>query len=188
MDPPPCLTNPCLTNPCLTNPCLTNPCLDYVASVHDIFKEAKEDPALKSQINMEQLLKNANNSDVKSLDTITKEVLSEIKDIFTQTQTQSSQSERHAAIKEMYAKLKEYRVINEIFEIHRGKHVRWIRRQTGAPKLTNGGIIIDVKFLDTGTHILVKCGKRFIQIKYDDCVIFQKLSDDEQILFMGPLR
>jgi hypothetical protein len=37
-----------------------------------------------------------------------------------------------------------------------------------------------IKFLDSGTHLLCKnpIGKMF-QIKYDDCVIFQRMTTDE---------
>jgi len=157
---------------------------DYIASVHDIFAAAITDPELKSCLNINEILQK--NDDIqrnpKSLEKITYEVLTEIKDIVIMSNLSST--ERNQYIKDIYVKLKEYRVINEIFEIHRGKHIRWIRRTTGRPCLTIGGIVIDIKFLDTtGTHILVKCGRnQFIQIKYDDCVIFQRLSDEEQII------
>ena len=159
---------------------------DYIASVHDIFNAAQNDPTLKSQINVAEILQNTRTDSVKSLETVTQEVLNELKDVYEQNHNSCGSltlSERNDAIKEMYAKLKEYRVINEVFEIHRGKHVRWIRRQAKTVQLTAGGIVMEIKFFDTGTHILVKCGgSRFIQIKYDDCAIFQKLSDEEQIV------
>lgn len=79
-------------------------------------------------------------------------------------------------------KLVEYRYVDKIFQLHKGKHVRWIRIGQSAPSLTNGGIVTDIKFLDNGTHILCKNGPRFIQYRWDDCLTFQKLSADEQLV------
>ena len=39
-----------------------------------------------------------------------------------------------------------------------------------------------VKFLDNGTHILCKNGFRFIQYKFDECITFQKLTNDEVMI------
>ena len=79
-------------------------------------------------------------------------------------------------------KLVEYRYVDKIYQLHKGKHVRWIRIGQDAPSLTNGGIVTDIKFLDNGTHILCKNGPRFIQYRWDDCLTFQKLSADEQLV------
>ena len=45
---------------------------------------------------------------------------------------------------------------------------------------------MDVKFMDTGTQILCRnvCNK-FIQIKFDECIIFQKLSVEEQLILLA---
>ena len=81
-------------------------------------------------------------------------------------------------------KLVGYRMVDELHELHKGKHVRWVRR--GTNKLTNGGIVVDIKFLDTGTHILCKNSmNRFIQYKYDECVTFQKMSSTEMLILMA---
>ena len=84
-----------------------------------------------------------------------------------------------------FQKLLEYRYIDEIHELSAGKHVRWIRIPkipTDKISLTNGGIIVNIKFTDTGTQVLVKNGNRFIQYKFDECLTFQKLSGDEQLI------
>lgn len=82
------------------------------------------------------------------------------------------------------SKLTDYRYIDKICDIHRGKHVRWIRiSNTPSFSLTNGGIVVDIKFLENGTYILVKNARnQFIQYKYDDSISFQKLSVDELLL------
>jgi hypothetical protein len=63
--------------------------------------------------------------------------------------------------------------------------VRWIRR-SNPEKLVNGGIVVDVKFLGNGTHIVVKNNMhQFIQYKFDECITFQKLSSDELMILMA---
>lgn len=83
-------------------------------------------------------------------------------------------------------KLTEYRYIDQIHMLHKGKHIRWSRRtpstETKIPILTNGGIVVDIKFLDNGIYILCKNGIRFIQFRFDDCLVFQKMSADEMLV------
>lgn len=77
-------------------------------------------------------------------------------------------------------KLDGYRYVDEINELFRGKYIRWINKNG---KLTNGAIVMEIKFLDEGIHILCRNGaNRFIQFKWDDCLVFQKLTDEEWML------
>ena len=77
-------------------------------------------------------------------------------------------------------KLGEYRYVDKICDLVRGKFVRWIRLPSNPVTLTNGGIVADIKFLENGIHILIKNAlNRFIQYKYDECITFQKLSVEE---------
>jgi hypothetical protein len=70
--------------------------------------------------------------------------------------------------------------------LHKGQHVRWIRLTTPTHKLTAGGIVVDIKYLDTGIHVLCMTRSRnFIQYKVDECLTFQKLSADEQLILMA---
>ena len=68
--------------------------------------------------------------------------------------------------------------MEKVYHVHKGKHIRWLRND----KLTNGGIVVDVKFLENGTQILCKNRQRFIQYKFDDCITFQKLTMDELLI------
>ena len=53
-------------------------------------------------------------------------------------------------------------------------------------KITNGAIVAEIKFCDSGTQVLCKTiQNRIFQIKYDECVIFQKLSTGEQLVLMA---
>lgn len=80
------------------------------------------------------------------------------------------------------SKLNEYRLIENICHLHKGKYIRWIRLNQEKPILTNGGIVMDVKFLDNGIHVLCKSKFKFIQYKFDECLTFQKLNEDELMI------
>ena len=88
------------------------------------------------------------------------------------------------AVENILDKLSEYRYVDKICDLIRGKFIRWIRlsKNPAYPhgNLTKGGIVTDIKFLENGIHILVKNAlNQFIQYKYDDCITFQKLSVEE---------
>lgn len=87
-------------------------------------------------------------------------------------------------LKTMHSKLKNYRYIEELNHLKYGQYLRWINiKNPDKIYLTNGGIFLDLKLLDTGTHVVCKnnIGKIF-QFKLDECIVFQKLSDQEQII------
>ena len=87
-------------------------------------------------------------------------------------------------------KLKEYRYIDEMNELKIGTYVRWIpiKEDDSDPDsdniyLTKGSIVCDLKITDTGMYIICKnyAGKHY-QLKMDECLLFQKLTGQEQVL------
>jgi len=85
-------------------------------------------------------------------------------------------------ITDYYYRLQNYRYIDGINELHKGKHIRWIRKG----KLTNGGILTNITIKDTCIHILCKNSlNKFITYKWDDCVTYQKLSMEEQLILIA---
>ena len=90
-------------------------------------------------------------------------------------------------LKEYHLKLKDYRYVDDLSDIQYGRYIRWINlNNPDNIKLTTGGIIIDIKILETGIHLVCKnnMNQRF-QIKIDENIIFQKLSDQEKILILA---
>jgi hypothetical protein len=81
-------------------------------------------------------------------------------------------------------KLKLYRLVDDVFALHKGKHVRWINKEDKTHKLYTGGIAVDIKFYDNGTQILIfnKYLKRNFQIHFDKVFLFQKLTFEEEII------
>ena len=148
-------------------------------TIEQVYKYAINDPTLLSSLDIDDLLDTLENEtndylENKTLDGITEEIYEGIRDICCEPEIQEK----------ICLKLVGYRMIDELHELHKGKHVRWVRR--GTNKLTNGGIVVDIKFLDTGTHILcMNSMNRFIQYKYDDCVTFQKMSSTEMLILMA---
>ena len=88
---------------------------------------------------------------------------------------------------EYCSKLVEYRFIDQIFQLQKGKHIRWIRKDFIKPNLTNGGIVMDIKFTNKGVSILCKSRDRFLQYNFDDCLTYQKLSPDE-LMMIGCMK
>jgi hypothetical protein len=83
-----------------------------------------------------------------------------------------------------HKKLKGYRYVDDLSDIQYGRYIRWINlNDPNNLKLTTGGIIIDIKILANGIHVICKNNKnqRF-QIKIDECFIFQKITNQEKII------
>jgi len=153
-------------------------------NVNEIFKNAMKDPLLFSTIDIENLLdsiEDTNNDylENKTTESVTKEIFHVIRELKTTKEKQ----------RELCEKLIGYRYVDEIHELHKGKYIRWIRiplKPGDIPTLTNGGLVVNVKFMDNGTHVVCKnAANRFIQYKYDDCLTFQKLSSEEQLLLLA---
>ena len=148
-------------------------------NINQIFEDALTDPSLLSTLDIDNLLESIENTKNDYLDNkTTSDITSEIQDKLNEIGFSDDEKEI------MIVKLKEYRFVDEIHELHKGKMVRWIRN--GTNRLTNGGIVTDIKFLDNGVHVLcMNSQRRFIQYKYDDCYTFQKMSVEEQLILMA---
>jgi hypothetical protein len=96
---------------------------------------------------------------------------------------QKLQLERES-IKLLHKKLKHYRYVDEIPDLHYGSYIRWIPLKNPEKiYLTNGGIICDMKVEENGIHIMCKNNmNRLFQLNMEENLIFQKFSDQEEIL------
>jgi hypothetical protein len=152
--------------------------------INEIFENALKDPELFSTLDIEKLLENIeseknNYLEGKTMLSINNEIYDKINEL--------KSCDHH----EICNKLIGYRYVDELHELHKGKHVRWIRlykdaKQIDDIKLTNGGIVTDIKFMNNGTHVLcMNSMRRFIQYKFDECLTFQKLSVEEQLILMA---
>jgi len=146
-------------------------------NINDIFESAKKDPTLFSTIDIENILASIENVkndylENKTLAYIVKENFENVRSLGLDKTT----------MEKICNKLIGYRYVDEIHELFKGRHVRWIRDGV----LTNGGIVVDIKFTDDGIQILCKNNmNRFIQYRFDECLTFQKLSSEEELLLMA---
>ena len=87
-------------------------------------------------------------------------------------------------LKSYHKKLKEYRYCSEMCDLQDGYYIRWISlKNPDNIKLTNGAHILDILIKDKGPHVLCKNNRnRIFQIKFDECYIFQKLTNQENII------
>jgi len=86
-------------------------------------------------------------------------------------------------LKSYHKKLKDYRYCTDLKDIQYGFYIRWIPlKDPENMNLTNGAIICDVKLVNGKLHVLCKNRGRMMQIKFDEVLIFQKLSDQERVI------
>ena len=69
-------------------------------------------------------------------------------------------------------------------DIQFGSYIRWISlKNPDKIKLTNGGIICDIQVKNNGIHIVCRNNMhRFCQLLMSENLIFQKLTDQENVL------
>ena len=85
---------------------------------------------------------------------------------------------------ELLRKLKNYRYVMELPDLEIGNYIRWINLNHGENiYLTNGSFISNIMIMEDG--IQIRCTNRFgkiHQLKFDEHLIFQKLTEQEHIL------
>lgn len=88
--------------------------------------------------------------------------------------------------------LKEYRYVDQLKDIHFGSYIRWIslkNKHSHEIKLTNGGIVCQMPPQPTASNtpdrVNIVCRNnmhRFFTVSMDENIIFQKLTDQEQVI------
>ena len=87
---------------------------------------------------------------------------------------------------EILKKLKGYKYVDEMNDLKYGTYLRWI--QLNDPEnihLTKGAVFCEFKITDNGVFIVCKnfgYSTKHFQIKMDECLVFQKLTSQEQVL------
>ena len=132
-----------------------------------------------SGLDIEKLLsalEDEENADLLELDM--KKVAGEKKDILNKLELPKKQQQ------DLLKKLKHYRYIDELPGMKYGSYIRWISLKNPENlKLTNGGIVCEMKVGDSGIVIVCKNNfNRFFQINMNETLIFQKLSEQELVL------
>ena len=92
-------------------------------------------------------------------------------------------------LESMLHKLADYRYVEELQDIQHGAFIRYVPltskngQKEGEIVLKNGGFICEVKILGSGVHLLCRNHfRKIFQLKLDEVLIFQKLSNQEEII------
>jgi hypothetical protein len=147
----------------------------------EILQQAREDPSLLSRIDVDELIEGLETINPffenKTLDNISEMIFSVISESFHGSGLPDQQLK-------MCNALTEYYYIEQIYQFQKGRYIRWLRKNMDVPKLTNGGVVMDVIFREKGgTYILCMTNQRRpCQLRFDDCHFFQKLTDEEQLV------
>ena len=156
--------------------------------IKELFKHAKADPTLLSKIDVNELVAAMNDTkndylEDKSLEDISREVYTVLNDL-------GKLSEKK--IEQFCQNLLEYRYVDEVYKLHNGKPIKWfkinpVEKEENKQWMRSGGICTGVNFRDNGTYVscLALYGRTFFQIKFDDHLIFQKLTEGEQLILMA---
>lgn len=87
---------------------------------------------------------------------------------------------------EILKKLKEYKYVDEMNDLKYGTYLRWISlNDLENIHLTKGAVFCELKITDNGVFIVCKnfgYSTKHFQIKMDECLVFQKLTPQEQVL------
>ena len=164
---------------------------------NQLIQEANEDPSLQDTLNVDELLR-ANGSDDED------ETLEDIAVQIARALTMNSMGAADSPdVVSTVHRLQKYRYVSHVDALICGRYIRWIRRrppqdETNLITLEKGGLLSDVKFLDNGVHLsALSPGTRYPRrIKYDNYLIFQRLTEDEMLVLFakenvgsgGPIR
>jgi len=87
---------------------------------------------------------------------------------------------------DMYNKLKDYKYVDEMNDLKYGTYLRWIPiEEPNNIHLTKGALFCEMKITDNGVFCVCKnfgYPVRHFQLSMDKNLIFQKLTEQEQVL------
>jgi len=149
--------------------------------IQAIYEEAIQDPSLLSTIDIDALLNKIETEDNNYLENKTVADIS--KDIFDAIDELNLPKEKAL---DYCTRLSGYRYVERICDLRTGRLVRWIKRNIKEPSLTNGGLLMTVKIEEKGVQLLCKNNtNRFFNVRFDDCLLFHKLTMEEQLILMS---
>ena len=130
-------------------------------------------------MDIDKLLKaldNDNNENI--IDTTSESLRKELQDALKELELTKKDTN------ELAHKLRNYKYVDNISNLHSGAYIRWISlKNPDELYLTSGALLCDIKFDNEGVCLICKGFRnRHFQVRFDDCMIFQKLSDQEQVL------
>tara|TARA_B100001769_G_scaffold275318_1_gene277220 strand:- start:13460 stop:13891 length:432 start_codon:yes stop_codon:yes gene_type:complete len=134
---------------------------------------------METDMDIAKLMKSLENEDNDCLMNLNTNTIKQIKNDMLQKLNLPREE-----LKKLHKSLNQYRYIDEIPDIKYGAYIRWINlNNPNKIKLTNGGLICDIKIVNDDVIIVCKNkSNKFFQFKLNECFVFQKLSDQEKVL------
>ena len=151
--------------------------------IQEIFENAKKDPSLFSSIDIDDLLDKIENETNQYLENKTLSDISKIVFEMLMDYCDGTTNFTEDMVYQYCNKLSGYRYVERICDLRQGIYIRWIKH--GDTKLANGGIVVNVKI---GDEVQIVCKTpmgSFLSIKFNDCILFQKLTMEEQLILMS---
>jgi|TARA_R110001599_G_scaffold27393_2_gene96113 hypothetical protein len=134
---------------------------------------------MESELDIEQLMKALDNEENEGILKLSNAKMARIKNDMLQ-----KLGLERTELKKLHKKLKDYRYVDEMPDVQFGSYIRWISlKNPSSIKLTNGGIICDIQVKNNGIHIVCRNNMhRFFQLLMSENLIFQKLTEQENVL------
>ena len=87
-------------------------------------------------------------------------------------------------LKDFHKRLKKYRYCDEMPDLISGQFIRWISiKDPENITLSKGAFYCDTEIKANGLYVICRSGRgNVFQIKFDDCIFFQKLSYQEELI------
>ena len=149
-----------------------------------IYNEAKNDSSLMGNIDPNELLKKMNDDQINYLENKTNTDI--IKEIEQSLREEFGKEMEKKDLLSFVKRLIGYRFVDELDLLQIGHHTRWIQKYQEPIKLTNGGLLVNTLFTDDGIILVIKLWNGgFVRVRFDDCLIYQKLSYSEQIILLA---
>ena len=132
-------------------------------------------------MDMQKLLQSLENEDNEYLlDLTTKKIRDMNKKVLEELELTAKE------MSEYLSKLKEYKYVDEVSDLKYGAYLRWISLSDPDDlDLKKGAIFCEVKVGDDGLFLICRnygYSKKHFRLKFDEHMIFQKLSEQELIL------
>jgi hypothetical protein len=155
------------------------------SDISQLFKNARADPTLLSQLNIDELLNTLDDKndhlENKTLDDISQEIY----DALCSVEWLPPQKR-----KEFCNNLLEYRYADEVHKIHIGKYIKVLRIQpvpenVDEVKLCPGGFVLKVFFTQKGAYLFCRnVNEKTYTYKMTNFLFFQKMSTEEQMILV----
>ncbi len=75
-----------------------------------------------------------------------------------------------------------YRYVDEVDELRLGSYIRFFKLNTNTLELGRGGFLADIQVHNQRIVLLFKNRNRFFRLKMDECFLFQKNTEQENLL------